>query len=345
MIRIEGLNVSFEEFQLRDIDLHIAEHQFFVLMGPTGAGKTVLLEALAGLIPLDSGRIFLGDREITHLPPERRGIGIVYQDYALFPHMTVQENITYGLHFHSVSSTVRRERFSRYVDRLNLAHLLGRHPETLSGGELQRTALARALMIEPAVLLLDEPLSSLDPAFRQEIQELLRRIHESSRITMLMVTHDFVEAVSLAERAAVVNNGRIEQVDTIENIFRRPRTRFVADFTGMKNFFPVVFEGSQAKIGSLHVEMGRRAESERGFIAIRPEDIVLSVKPLASSMRNCFQGRIIAVVDRGFFYEVSLDSQGTVLHSLVTKGALVELEIEAGRNVFISFKATAVHSF
>jgi molybdate/tungstate transport system ATP-binding protein len=345
MIRIAGLNVTFEEFQLREIDLHIAEHQFFLLMGPTGAGKTVLLEALAGLIPVDSGRIFLGDREITNLPPERRGIGIVYQDYALFPHMTVEENITYGLHFHSVSSKIRRERFSRFVETLNLAHLLRRYPETLSGGELQRTALARALMIEPAVLLLDEPLSALDPAFRQEIQELLRRIHENSRITMLMVTHDFAEALSLAEQAAVINQGRIEQVDTIENIFRRPRTPFVADFTGMKNFFPAIYGGFQAKIGNLQVEMGRQAESDRGFIAIRPEDIVLSTKPLASSMRNCFQARIIDVVDRGFFYEVSLDSQGTVLKSLITKGALVELEIEAGRNVYASFKATAVHSF
>jgi molybdate/tungstate transport system ATP-binding protein len=345
MIRIEGLNVSLAEFQLRDIDLHIAEHQFFVLMGPTGAGKTVLLEALAGLVPVDSGRIFLGDREITNLPPERRGIGIVYQDYALFPHMTVQENITYGLHFHPVSPKVRRERFSQFVETLNLPHLLRRRPETLSGGELQRTALARALMIDPEVLLLDEPLSALDPAFRQEIQELLRRLHESSRVTLLMVTHDFAEALSLAERAAVINHGRIEQVGAIKDIFRRPRTAFVADFTGMKNLFPAVYAGTRAQIGSLSVEMGRRADVERGFIAIRPEDIVLSAGPLASSMRNCFQARIIDVVDRGFFYEVNLDICGTVFKSLITKGALVELEIETGRDVYASFKATAVHLF
>jgi molybdate/tungstate transport system ATP-binding protein len=345
MIRIEGLNVSLAEFRLRDIHLHISENQFFVLMGPTGAGKTVLLEALAGLVPLESGRIFLGDREITNLPPEHRGIGIVYQDYALFPHMTVQENITYGLHFHSVGPAVRRERFSRFVETLNLSHLLRRRPSTLSGGELQRTALARALMIDPDVLLLDEPLSALDPAFRQEIQELLRHLHESARVTLLMVTHDFAEALSLAERAAVINHGRIEQVDTIEDIFRRPRTPFVADFTGMKNLFPAKYDGTRAQIGSLWIEMGRRAGSERGFIAVRPEDIVLSARPLASSMRNCFRARIIDVVDRGFFYEVSLDSRDTTFKSLVTKGALVELEIESGRDVYVSFKATAVHLF
>jgi molybdate/tungstate transport system ATP-binding protein len=345
MIRIQGLNVSLGEFHLVDINLHIRENEFFVLMGPTGAGKTVLLEALAGLVPVRSGRIFLGKREITDLAPERRGIGIVYQDYALFPHMTVQENIAYGLHFHSVGPTVRRERFSHYVEILNLSHLLRRYPDNLSGGELQRTALARALMIDPAVLLLDEPLSALDPAFRQEIQELLRRLHHSTRVTLLMVTHDFAEALSLAERAAVINQGRIEQVDTTGDIFRRPRTPFVADFTGMKNLFPVIYEGTQAQIGNLRVETGRKAESERGFIAIRPEDIVLSAEALHSSMRNCFQARILNVVDRGFFYEVSVDSHGTTFKSLITKGALVELEIETGLEIYASFKATAVHLF
>ena len=345
MIRVQGLNVTLGEFKLVDIHLDIPENQFFVLMGPTGAGKTVLLEALAGLVPVKSGRVFLGDREITNQPPERRGIGIVYQDYALFPHMTVQENITYGLHFHSVSPAVRRERFSRYVEILNLGHLLRRYPATLSGGELQRTALARALMIDPEVLLLDEPLSALDPAFRQEIQELLRRLHRDSGVTLLMVTHDFAEALSLAERAAVINRGRIEQVDTTEDIFRRPRTPFVADFTGMKNLFAAVFSGNTAKIGDLSVEMGRRAETERGFIAIRPEDVVLSAQPLHSSMRNCFHARILDVVDRGFFYEVSVDSRGTTFKSLITKGALVELEIETGLEVYASFKATAVHLF
>jgi molybdate/tungstate transport system ATP-binding protein len=345
MIRIQGLNVSLGEFKLVDIHLDIPENQFFVLMGPTGAGKTVLLEALAGLVPVKSGRIFLGKREITNQPPERRGIGIVYQDYALFPHMTVRENVTYGLHFHSVSQAVRRERFSRYVEILNLEPLLHRYPATLSGGELQRTALARALMIDPEVLLLDEPLSALDPSFRQEIQELLRRLHSSSRVTLVMVTHDFAEALSLAERAAVINDGRIEQVDTTEDIFRRPLTPFVADFTGMKNLFPANFVGSRAKIGNLSVETGRKADAERGFIAIRPEDVVLSAEALHSSMRNCFKARILDVVDRGFFYEVSVDSRGTTFKSLITKGALVELEITTGLEVYASFKATAVHLF
>ncbi len=345
MIRIHGLNVTLPEFRLRDICLDIEENQFFVLMGPTGAGKTLLLEALAGLVPVDSGRIVIGNRDITHLPPESRGVGIVYQDYALFPHKTVKDNITYGLHFHPVSSGERRERYTRLVDKLSLSHLLDRYPATLSGGELQRTALARALMIDPRVLLLDEPLSALDPAFRREIQDLLRRLHASSRVTFLMVTHDFTEALSLAERAAVIHQGRIEQVDSVQDIFYKPRTGFVADFVGMKNVLPVSYEGTKARIGKLRIEMGRHPDRDQGYIAIRPEDIVLSLEPLSSSMRNCFRTRIVDVVDRGFFYEVDVDSGEAVFKSLITKGALTELDIRAGRDIYASFKATAIHSF
>jgi molybdate/tungstate transport system ATP-binding protein len=269
----------------------------------------------------------------------------VYQDYALFPHMTVEENITYGLHFRSITARERRERCSRLAENLSLTNLLHRHPATLSGGELQRTALARALMIDPRVLLLDEPLSALDPAFRQEVQELLRRVHQRAQVTVLMVTHDFAEALSLAERAAVINNGRIEQVDAVHDIFRRPRTAFVADFVGIKNVLPASFQGTRARIGTLEVEMGKGSGAERGFIAIRPEDIVLSPRPLSSSMRNCFTARIVDVVDRGFFYEVDVNSAGVLLKSMITKGALAELEIAAGREIYVSFKAAAVHTF
>ncbi|MBN1837336.1 MAG: ABC transporter ATP-binding protein [Spirochaetales bacterium] len=345
MIRIEGLSVTLTAFQLHDVHLEIEKNQFFVLMGPTGAGKTVLLEALAGLVPVSAGRIYIDGQDITGLPPEHRGIGIVYQDYALFPHMTVTENVTYGLHFHHVSAQERKERFENLMDTLNLGRLLGRYPATLSGGELQRVALARALMIHPRVLLLDEPLSALDPAFRREIQDLLRRIHRETRVTMLMVTHDFVEALSLAERAAVINNGRIEQVGAVHDIFRRPRTSFVADFVGMKNVFPALYAGTRARVNALEIELGRRIDAERGYLAIRPEDIVLSPQALSSSMRNCLKARIVGIVDRGFFCEIDLESGATELKSLVTKGSIAELEIEVGREIYASFKATAVHAF
>jgi len=257
MIDIRHLWVDCNTFQLQDITLKIEKNEFFVLMGPTGAGKTVLLEALAGLMPIKRGKILIGGRDLTKAPPEGRGVGIVYQDYALFPHLTVLENIRYGLRFHRIDQQETEARLHYLLETLRISALKGRYPAHLSGGEKQRVALARALIIKPAVLLLDEPLSSLDPGFREEIRGLLQALHKSSEVTFIMVTHNFSDAFSLAGRAAVINNGRIEQVDTVENIFQKPRTTFVAGFIGMKNLFPAQFRPGKAYIGDLEITLGR----------------------------------------------------------------------------------------
>ncbi|MBE9547245.1 MAG: ABC transporter ATP-binding protein [Proteobacteria bacterium] len=345
MIKTENLSVNLPGFGLHDINLSIEEGEFFVLMGPTGAGKTVLLEAMAGLIPVKSGRMIIGGKDIAKLPPEKRGISIVYQDYALFPHLTVMENIKYGLHFHRVDKSEEDKRLNRLLHELDLAHLEKRLPENLSGGELQRVALARALMVNPGILLLDEPLSALDPRFREEIRSGLKRLHQSSRVTFLMVTHDFADALSLAGRAAVMNNGRIEQTGSMEDIFQRPDSKFVADFVGMKNLLPAKFDGTKAIIDDLEIELGRTPVNSHGYIAIRPEDIVLSKDAFASSMRNSFRGTVSGIFDRGFYYEVHVRTGETTFKSLITKKSLFELEIQEGIEAFISFKSTAIHNF
>lgn len=345
MINISKLKVHLGEFRLNDIDLSIAEGAFFVLMGPTGAGKTVLLEAIAGLTPVLGGRIAVGGRDITRLAPEKRGVGIVYQDYALFPHLTVERNITFGLRYQRHDRAASGKRLSRLVDELGIGHLLERHPETLSGGELQRVALARALIVEPRVILLDEPLSALDQSFREEIRLLLKELHRSARVTFFMVTHDFSEALTLATKAAVMNEGDIVQTGAVRDIFQRPACAFVADFVGMKNILPAVFSGTAALAGGLSIEIPHQHQNSSGYIAIRPEDIVLSLQPLESSMRNSFMGVITDIVDQGFLYEVRVAVQDLVLKSLITKGAAVDLGLDIGLGVHVSFKTSAVHTF
>ena len=345
MISIDNINIELGEFSLRDINLTIEKNEFFILMGPTGAGKTVLLEAMAGLIPVNSGHISISDRDITRLPPEKRGVTIVYQDYSLFPHLTVHDNITYGLHFHKVPRGEAKKRFDRLVDDLNLSHLLQRLPTNLSGGENQRIALARALIVNPEVLLLDEPLSALDPGFREDLRKGLKRLHENTDATFLMVTHDFSEALSLADRAAVMDGGRIKQVGGMKEIFQKPESTFVADFVGMKNLFAARFHDTKAVIDSLEIELGRSPENGPGYIAIRPEDAILSREELTSSMRNSFKGRVTEIMDLGLFYEVGVAVEDVLFKSLITKSALFDLEVLEGSNIYLSFKSTAIHTF
>ncbi|MBN1613615.1 MAG: ABC transporter ATP-binding protein [Deltaproteobacteria bacterium] len=345
MIKIEGLNVHLGEFRLKNIDLSLDEGDFFVLMGPTGAGKTVLLEAIAGLVPVLGGSISIGGRDVTRLPPEQRGVGIMYQDYALFPHLTVSQNIKFGLRYHKHDRESAGKRFQKFVDDLGIGLLLQRRPETLSGGELQRVALARALMVEPRVILLDEPLSALDQGFREEIRLLLKQIHRSSHITFFMVTHDFSEALTLADKASIMNNGAIVQTGSVKDIFQKPSSSFVADFVGMKNIFPADFDGDTATVGSLTIQLPRPRNKESGHIAVRPEDIVVSLKPLRSSIRNSFAGTIRGIIDQGFLYEIHINVENRVFKSLVTKGSAVDLGLDIGTDVQISFKSTAVHIF
>ena len=345
MIRIENLSVRFPGFSVTNINLLIYEGTFFILMGPTGAGKTVLLEAIAGLIPVAGGSITIGTTDVTDLPPERRGVGIVYQDYALFDHLDVTHNITYGLRYHGIDKGRSRRNFDRLVEELDLSRLLKRRTENLSGGEKQRVALARSLIVEPSILLLDEPLSSLDPAFREDIRRALKRLNRKSDVTFLMVTHDFAEALSLADRAAVMNGGTIEQMGPIEDIFQRPRSTFVADFVGMKNLFRARFSGTSAIVDGLSIELGRTPENGQRYIAIRPEDIVLSREPFQSSMRNTHTGRVTAIVDHGMYHEVTVAVEHVSFISLITKRSLLELDIRKDEPIMIAFKATAIHTF
>jgi len=206
-LTLEGIAKKLGDFSLKEISLEVKPGEYFVILGPSGAGKTVLLEILAGIYPPDQGKIWLGERDITHWPPEKRRFGFVYQDHALFPHPTVEGNIGFGLRDSRLNPLQRKQEIRETADLLGIAHLLSRQPHTLSGGESQRVALARALITRPPVLLLDEPLSSLDPPTREILQQELKRLHLIFGSIFIHVTHDFEEAFFLGERIGVLMGG------------------------------------------------------------------------------------------------------------------------------------------
>ncbi|SNR90898.1 tungstate/molybdate transport system ATP-binding protein [Humidesulfovibrio mexicanus] len=246
MIHIQDVCVELPGFCVQDVNLHIQPGEFFTLIGPTGSGKTVLLENLAGLVPATRGRIRISGRDVTALPPEKRAVSLVYQDHSLFPHLTVLENVAYGQRYQDIDAETGRKEAFQLLDRLGLVQHAHRKPLTLSGGEKQRVSIARALACHPKLLLLDEPLSALDPQFKAGLRQELKALHRDTGLTVLMVTHDFLDAFTLADRAGVMHNGRLEQVGTVKEIFRRPATPFVAEFVGMAKILFATFQENQS---------------------------------------------------------------------------------------------------
>ncbi|MCU4972195.1 ABC transporter ATP-binding protein [Halobacteria archaeon AArc-m2/3/4] len=240
-LTLEGVSKLYEETAaLREVDLSVADGEFFTLVGPSGCGKTTTLRTIAGFEEPTSGSVRFDGEEMTGVPPEDRDVGVVFQNYALFPHMTVAENVGYGLRFRDPpAGTSRKERVSELLELVDLAGMGERQPSQLSGGQQQRVSLARALAPEPSLLLLDEPMSALDARLRETLRRQVKRIQSELEITTVYVTHDQAEALAISDRVAVMHAGNVEQVGTPKEIYRRPATRFVAEFVGDNN----VFEG------------------------------------------------------------------------------------------------------
>lgn len=250
-------------------DLSIDQGEFVSLLGPSGCGKTTTLQMIAGFVEVSAGRILLDGRDITHAKPSSRGLGVVFQSYALFPHMTVQANVAFGLRMRKVAASEIASRVARVLQLVRLQAHAERYPRELSGGQRQRVALARALVIEPPVLLLDEPLSNLDANLREEMQFEIRRIQTEVGITTLMVTHDQAEALSISDRVVVMQGGRVTQIDEPYKLYEHPRTRFIADFVGKANLLP----GSLDALGA--VQVCNSAECGALVLSLRPEKIDL----------------------------------------------------------------------
>jgi len=249
IVRLEQVTKQYgHHFALRDVDLDVAEGEFVTLLGPSGCGKTTTLRTISGFETPNRGEVYLSGQRITHTPAHRRRVNTVFQSYALFPHMSVVDNVAYGLRFDGVARAERRRRAMAMLERVGLADRGENRPDALSGGQMQRVALARALIKEPRVLLLDEPLSALDARLRKELQVELKRTQRESGITFIYVTHDQEEALTMSDRIAVMNHGRIDQIGTPDDVFERPASLFVARFVGASNELAGVREQDAGEI-------------------------------------------------------------------------------------------------
>ncbi|KUM25188.1 ABC transporter ATP-binding protein [Mesorhizobium loti] len=276
-IGIHGIEKRFGALSiLSDLSLDVAAGEFLTLLGPSGSGKTTLLMILAGFVRANAGSIKVGGEEIITMPPHKRNIGMVFQNYALFPHMNVFHNIAFPLKQRRVSSVETAERVERALDLVQLKGLGERRVDQLSGGQRQRVALARAIVFEPRIVLMDEPLSALDKGLREHMQIELRNLHRRLGMTTVYVTHDQREAITMSDRVAVMNAGRIEQIDQPEALYARPKTKFVAGFIGESNFIPVEcrnggvwYEGSKLRMNGATPSAGRH------LMVVRPEKLRL----------------------------------------------------------------------
>ncbi len=302
---LKGINKSFGEVEaVKDVTLEVYAGEFFTLLGPSGCGKTTLLRMIAGLEIPDTGQVVLGGQDITGLPATKRQVNTVFQSYALFPHLSVFENVAFGLRSRKFPQKEVSSRVHRRLEMLGLEEMGDRRPHQLSGGQKQRVALARALVNEPEVLLLDEPMSALDAKLRAQVQEDLRRLQRKLGRTFILVTHDQAEALVCSDRLAVMRDGRIIQYGTPLEVYDFPRTRFVAEFLGAANLIEARLGkgGVDTDLGFLHLE--KDPTWKRGLLAIRPEWIRIQENQPET---NGVKARVTETIYRGTNYDLWLE--------------------------------------
>ena len=342
---IKNITKSFGAFVIRGISFEVAKGQYFVLLGPSGVGKSVLLETIAGLICPDAGRILLDGKDITYEKIQKRKIGLVFQNSALFPNMTVYDNIAYPLQCKGLKNSQIQERVPRIAEDFEVTGLLKRRIQALSGGESQRVSLARAVASRPRCLLLDEPISALDAKCRPQMRALLRKINAQGQ-TIVHVTHDYTEAVSLGTHIAVMEDGRIAQAGTVDEVFHRPKSEFIARFVGIRNFFKGRLQDSlqtntkRFNTNGLSLSVLTDSTGSQGYVCVRSEDVTIGNTAERTSARNNFEGTIVDIIPAGVGVEVIVDI-GTEIAALITNESVNALGLCCGKKVWVSFKASA----
>lgn len=322
-VSISGLTKTYGSFRaVSDMNLHVENSEFLIFLGPSGCGKTTTLRMLAGFIEPDAGQIRIGTRDVTHEPPHTRNIGLVFQNYALFPHLNIFENVAFGLRRRKLPEAEIRKRVGEALELVKLSHLIDRLPKQMSGGQQQRVSIARALAIRPDILLLDEPLSNLDAKLRLQVREELRSLQKTLGITTIMVTHDQEEAMSVGDRLVLMQSGVIEQVGSARDLYERPASRFVADFIGRTNFLQgEAFSGGIFKTESGLVLHHTSIAPSSKEVLLRPESIRLSIhKPEG---QNVFAAHVQTQMFLGGVVELEVTLAGKEHLRVVTSPAAI----------------------
>ncbi|PZX13098.1 putative spermidine/putrescine transport system ATP-binding protein [Palleronia aestuarii] len=298
-IAIENITKTYDDFHaLDDVSLEIGAGEFLTLLGPSGSGKTTLLMVLAGFTRPTRGRILVAGEEMTGVPPHKRDFGMVFQNYALFPHMSVFDNIAYPLKLRRHPKAEIKREVGRALELVHLSHLASRRISALSGGQKQRIALARAIVFEPRVLLMDEPLSALDKNLREQMQIEIRALHDTLGITTIYVTHDQREALTMSDRIVVIDGGRVSQVDTPRALYDRPANAFVAGFIGESTLLPVARTNGGYTFQGRPLKTGRAVRPDAGQLVVRPEKLVFR-DPGQEEDHNLFEGTLQSIVYQG----------------------------------------------
>lgn len=342
MLSLNEINISFEDFSLKNISIKIEEGDYYVILGESGAGKSIILELLAGLLLPDSGSIYFNETDITKQSIQKRNIGLVFQDYAVFPHLNVYDNIAYPLRGKGISKKDIKNKVSEIAERVGIKHLLKRKTTILSGGELQRVALARTLILKPKCLLLDEPLVSLDAKLKESLRDLLRKLNKQGQ-TIIHITHDYEEALSLASMIAVIHKGKLIQEGKPGEIFHNPKSEFIANFTGIKNFFKAKYTSINKLIinEKLTIQVNPDEKMCEGYVMIPSESVVISLKEQKSSAINNFKGIIKSIFSSRFGKEIIVDI-GIIISVYITEDSVQNLNLEENKEVWISFKVNSV---
>ncbi|MDR0809760.1 MAG: ABC transporter ATP-binding protein [Gemmobacter sp.] len=334
-----------ETLVVKDLNLSIGQGEFLTMLGPSGSGKTTSLMMLAGFESATSGEILLDGRPINQVPPHRRGIGMVFQNYALFPHMTVGENLAFPLEVRRIGKDEREARIRRALDMVQMGAFANRRPAQLSGGQQQRIALARALVFDPKLVLMDEPLGALDKQLREHMQFEIKHLHESLGITVVYVTHDQGEALTMSDRVAVFNDGRIQQLAPPEDLYERPQNSFVAQFIGENNKLPGVVEELNETRALVRLATGElieatpvnvRAKGDRTLVSIRPERVEITAGPMSENA-HLLDAEVREVIYMGDILRIRMRAAGSEDFVVKLRNSIDQRRLDPGERIRIGW--------